>query len=116
VRRLSEVVAESVKKAIAELDILAVDRDAVEWEVIAHIADDSSVRWLVGIGLPVPGFGDTIMPFTPLSDPHSQDDVTRTVRALYRAVAQQVLSVSVPGGTAKAADELRTSPGGLIIT
>jgi hypothetical protein len=106
-------VAQAVKQAINDLSILAADRDAIEWEVIPFVGADSSVCWLVGIGLPVPVVGDTIMPFARLSDPHSRGDVARTVEALYRAVSVQVLSVA--GDVTKAAEELRTSPGGLAI-
>jgi hypothetical protein len=113
VRRTSDIVAQMVKQAIGDLDILAVDRDAVEWEVIPFVNPGASVCWLLGIGLPVPAVGDTIMPFVRLSDPHSREEVARTVQALYRTVAMQVLSVS--GDATKAAEELRTSPGGLIV-
>lgn len=112
-KRLSDGITDRVKKAIRELEILEVERQAIEWEVMPFVTEDSSVGWLIGIGLPVPATGDTIMPFTPLNDVHSQAEISRIVRALYEGTAIQVDQET--GKITAASNGHGESPGGLII-
>lgn len=114
-KRLADIVAMYVQEAIAGLPILEVERDKAEWEVIpfVNVLDGGTVGWLVGIGLPVPETGDSIMPFASVGDPHSRDEVTRVVTALYQAAASQVLDVS--GHVRARANGHGKSPGGLIV-
>jgi hypothetical protein len=116
-KRLSDIVEGHIKAAIEGLDILAVDRDQIEWEACPFVSMDSSVGWLVGIGLPVRVTGDSVMPFAPI-DPHSPDAIAHTVRVLYAKavadVAEQTKSAtSAANGHGKPGEGL--SPGGLII-
>lgn len=112
-KRLSDVVASLVEQALADVEMPAGDRARLEWEVIPFMSPDASVRWLVGVGLPVGVTGDYVMPFALLSDPHGRDEVARLARALYEAAARQaadamVQATSLSGGNGK-------SPGGLVL-
>jgi hypothetical protein len=112
-KRLSSAIAEAVRQAIDETMMLAADRDVLEWEVIPVVGMDRSVRWLVGIGLPVPATEDSMMPFAPLSDPHSQDEIKQLVRALYEAAVNQVAEAAAK--ISSSSNGHRESPGGLIL-
>lgn len=112
-KRLSEIVAARVEQAISGLEVIASDKDDVEWEVIPFVALDSTVRWLVGIGLPVPVSGDTVMLFTLLSDPHDKDEVTRIVRAMYAAAVSEAAEATARA-TSASGGHGRT-PGGLLL-
>lgn len=102
-----------VEQAISGLDALGTDKDSVEWEVMPFVAPDSSVRWLVGIGLPVPVTGDTEMPFAVLDDPHDREGVARVVRALYaKAAGDAALKASRARAGSNGHNE---SPGGLVL-
>lgn len=112
-QRLSDIVAVHVEQAIRDLEILAVEKDVIEWEVIPFIAPDGSVGWLIGIGLPVSVTGDNVMPFALLSDPHSRDDISRVVQVMHAAAAAQAAELAEK--SRKAANGHRDSPGGLIV-
>jgi hypothetical protein len=113
VKRLSDIVALHVEQAIRDLEVLALERDLIEWEVIPFVAPDGSVGWLVGIGLPVSVTGDNVMPFALLSDPHGRDEISRIVRAMHAAAAAQAAELAEK--SRKAANGHREQPGGLIV-
>lgn len=109
-RRLSDIVAESVIMAIAALEIPEADRKVIEWEAAPAISStDGSIGWFLGIGLPVPVTGDSVMPFTPVGDPHDAEEISRKVRALYQLAAGQAAHA-----TELAVNGVRQS-GGLIV-
>lgn len=112
-KRLSDIIAGSVREAVGALEVLATDKDAIEWEVIPFLGADSSVNWLIGIGLPVPASGDSVMPFALLSDPHDPGEVSRVVRTLHEAAAGQVLDATARAR--RSANGHRESPGGLLL-
>jgi hypothetical protein len=114
-KRLADIVAGYVQEAVAGLPILDAEREQVEWEVIpfVNMLDGGTVGWVVGIGLPVRETGDSIMPFAPVSDPHSRGEVARIVGALHQAAASQVLKIS--GEVRATANGHGKSPGGLIV-
>lgn len=89
-RRLSDEVARLVESALRDTEMPAVDRDDVEWEVVAAVGGRGEIIWLAGVGLPVKLTGNRIMPFGVLSGPDDPGDVARTVKALYGAASGQV--------------------------
>lgn len=113
-RRLSDIVAGAVTGAISALEIPQADREAVEWEVTPAISPlEGSIGWFVGVGLPVPVTGDSVMPFAPVSDPHDAAEIGRLVRALYQAAAAQAAEATERA--TRTANGHRKSPGGLIV-
>jgi hypothetical protein len=112
-RRLSEHVGEMMVKAIGELPVLEAARDQIEWEIVTFVDQGGTVGWLIGIGVPVPGGGDYIMPFTPLKDPHDQEQISMFVRLLYTSATQKVdeqIARNAAGSNGG-----KTSPGGLAL-
>jgi hypothetical protein len=114
-KRLADIVAMYVQEAVAGLPVLEAEREVIEWEVLpfVNMLDGGTVSWVVGIGLPVPETGDSIMPFAPVGDPHSKDEVARVVGALHQAAAKQVSAIS--GKVRATANGHGKSPGGLIV-
>jgi hypothetical protein len=116
-KRLADIAAGHVQAAIEGLDLLAVDREKIEWEVFPFVGMDGSAHWLVGVGLPVPLTDDSIMPFS-MIDPHDPPGIARVVRGLYEKVIEEVAEearkvTSAANGHGKAGGG--TTPGGLIV-
>ena len=112
-KRVSEVAGALVVKAIEGLEILAVEREKIEWEVTPFVAD-GEVRWLVGIGLPIPLTNDTEMPFAMIGDPHDGENIARVVWALYVKASQDVDEAAKR--IKAASNGHQKSPGGLIVS
>jgi hypothetical protein len=112
-KRVSEIASALVVKAIEGLEVLAVEREKIEWEVSLFVGIDGNARWIVGIGLPVPLTGDTEMPFGMISDPHDGNEIARVVAALYAKALQDVSEAAKR--VAAASNGHQKSSGGLIV-
>lgn len=97
-QRVSDGVAEMVKRAIGGLPVLQTIKDEIDWEVIPALQqapDGSAVLvFMIGIGLPIPGTGDRNMPFAAIDDDR-EELVALVVRQLYGRV-QADLDKSLP--------------------
>jgi hypothetical protein len=91
--RVSDGIIVMIRTAIDGLDILRAIKDRIEWEVIPTLKHDSggyaNLVFMVGIGLPVPGTTDRIMPFYLVED-DTPEQITRVVRMLYASVQEDL--------------------------
>lgn len=111
--RVSTLIAERIKTAVEELQAPQMIKDRLEWEIVPGLKPTPdggmSLIFMVGLGLPVPGTEDRIMPFAMLED-DKQGEVTRIVRSLYdRAQGELDAAAGIPAG------QSRKSAGGLLI-
>jgi hypothetical protein len=104
VKRLADLVEARIEQALADTEMPAADREALEWESAVAVGMDGTVHWVVGLSLPVPGTGNWEMPFAVLDDPHDPQAIKDLCRALYDK-AVSLVAAATP----------RLSAGGLIV-
>jgi hypothetical protein len=104
-----------VRKAIDGLEVPRVIKDRIEWEIVPGLrqVDNGSAMellFMIGVGQPVPGTSDRIMPFCAVAD-DTEVQVTQAVHMLYASVQAELDALAgIP------ADEGRKSAGGLFVS
>jgi hypothetical protein len=115
-KRLADRVAEVVTGTLEDLEIPGLVRDSIEWEVAPFMKMDPSTRgpvmaYMIGVGLPVPATGDSVMPFLPLDDAHDNDEIRRITQALFTGAQEETAKLQQKA--VAAANGSKQSPGGL---
>lgn len=115
-RRVSDEIAAKIVRAIEELPILEVIKEKIRWEAVPILnlqpGSNTNLMFMAGLGLPVPGTEDYIMPFLPLQD-DAYEEIARLVGTLYEQAQKDVDEEYA--ARAVALNGHRKTAGGLII-